>query len=236
VKVYNKKVLVVDNEIDIRNLLLTRLTLLDYKVLLASNSKEALSTFFKEQPDLIILDIVLPQLDGYSICRKIRENSYVPIIILSGLDAISDRIKGFEFGADDYLTKPFSPKELETRIKSLLRRADIQAKKLSKEKQAKVHIGNLTINVENRRVSKNNSTLRLTYIEYRLLELFIDNAGEKLSRTTILNNIWGFTPERHVDTRLVDVHISRLRSKIEENSNSPDLIVTVRGIGYMLQL
>lgn len=235
-QVYNKKILVVDNEIDIRKLLFTRLTLLGYKVFLASNAKETLSIFFKEKPDLIILDIVLPQLDGYSICRKIRENSQVPIIMLSGLAEVSDRIKGFELGADDYLTKPFSPKELETRTRSLLRRADIQFSKLSNEKHINIHIGNLIIDMDDRKVSKNNSILRLTDIEYRLLQLFIDNVGEKLSRTTILNNIWGFTPERHVDSRIVDVHISRLRSKIEEDSDNPDLIITVRGIGYMLQV
>jgi len=230
---FNKKILIVDNEFDIRQLLAMRLAILGYKIFLASNGKVALNTFKKEQINLVILDIILPQLDGYELCRKIREKSQVPIIVLSRLGNVGDRVRGLELGADDYIIKPFSPKEVEVRIKSLLRRVNSQVPHLPKTKQKIYPIGDLVIDMNTRIIAKPNSKISLTKIEYNILELLIGNAGKKVSRSVILNNVWGYIPERYTDTRLVDVHIARLRSKIEENPSNPDLIITARGMGYV---
>jgi len=234
VELYNKKILIADNERDIAKLLKTRLSSLGYKTFLASNGNEALTNFTNHEPDLVLLDVMLPKLDGYEVCRKIRATSSVPIIILTALGNISNRVLGLELGADDYVIKPFSPKELEARIKSALRRSSLKLSKLPKVK-TQLQIGNFVVDINTKIILKRNLKIKLTEIEYNLLELLIRNTGKNLSRITILNNVWGYTPERYIDTRIVDVHISRLRSKIEENPSKPDLIVTVRGIGYMAQ-
>lgn len=234
-EIFTEKILVVDHQINIRKLLATRLTLLGYKVVLASNGKDALINFINESPDLVIIDIMLPKLDGYSVCRRIRENSQIPIIILTAVNSFSDRVIGLELGADDYLVKPFLPKELEARIRSVLRRNNLQTQKFPNQKYKNLQIGNLFIDSSKRLILKDNSIVNLTKIEYSLLELFLENLGTELSRIFILENVWGYTPERQIDTRIVDVHISRLRLKIEEDVKKPYLILTVRGIGYKFQ-
>lgn len=233
--VYNEKLLIVDSDESIRKVLATRLTTLGYKVLTASNGKDALHIFDKEDLDMVILDIVLPKLDGYEICQKLRRKSQIPIIILSSLNSMSDRILGLELGADDYIIKPFSPKELEVRIRSLLRRTITYTQPRPQKKQYSLSIGNLVIDLQKQQVFRNHFKINLTTIEFSLFELLLKNAGNQLSRSEILDNIWGYTPERDVDTRIVDVHISRLRSKLEEDPSNPDLIITIRGIGYMFQ-
>lgn len=234
-KIDNRKILVIDHEIEISQLLKTRLTFLGYEVSISSNGKDALTSFIKEAPDLVILEILLPKLDGYSVFRKIRENSQVPVIVLTASTTISDRIMGLELGVDDYIIKPFSIKELEARIIALFRRSNTQFQKPPKKKQKKLQIGTLIIDMNDHLVSKDDKNINVTDIEYNLLEFLIENSGNKLSRATILENVWGYIPERYVDNRIVDVYISRLRSKIEENPSRPDLILTVRGTGYMFQ-
>ena len=234
-EVFNEKLLIVDNEATIRQVLATRFSILGYRVFLASDGKSALAIFNNEHPDLIILDVVLPKLDGYEVCRKIREGSQVPIIMLTSLGGISDRVLGLNLGADDYLVKPFSPKELEARIRSILRRVNFKTQKDIEKKQTLFYLADLVIDLNKKYVLKKNIRISLTSIEFNLLELLIMNAGKRLSRTTILDNLWGYTPERYVDTRVVDVHISRLRSKLEKDPSNPDFILTVRGIGYMFQ-
>lgn len=234
-EVYNEKILVADYEIEICRLLKVRLSFLGYKVFVASNGNEALVSFNANKPDLVIVSTILPKLDGYEVCRRIRESSDVPLILITPLDNISDRVAGLNLGADDYIVKPFSPHELEARVKSILRRFTIQAKVSPTKRQKIFQIDNLVIDMNTRLISKNNSKIKLTNIQYSLFELLIENAGHKLSRETILNNIWGYTPERYGDTRIVDVHISRLRSKIEEDPSNPDLIMTIRGMGYMFK-
>ncbi len=234
-EVYNEKILVIDGDIDIRQILATRLTILGYKVFLSSNGKDALVSFNKEQPDLIILDLILPKIDGYDVCRTIRSNSQIPILIITSLANIADRISGLELGADDYITKPFSPKELEARIRCILHRSTQKAENPSRKLHKKFQIGNLVIDLNTRIISTKYSKTRLTFIENNLLELLIENAGHKLSRQDILSNVWGYTPERYVDTRIVDAHISRLRTKIKVDPTNPNLIITIRGIGYMFQ-
>lgn len=235
-KIYNEKILIVDDEISIRQILETRLSLRGYTVLLASNGEEGLQVFRNEQPDLIILDIMLPEINGYEVCHEIRKVSKTPIIMLSALGEISDRVMGLEIGADDYVMKPFSPKELEARIRSVLRRVEPNNTKIPTDpSQNLLKIGNVLIDKNKRKVFKREEQVKLTGMEFNLLELLVSKAGERLSRSTILNCVWGYTPERYLDTRVVDVHISRLRSKLEEDPSNPDLIITARGTGYMFQ-
>ena len=233
-EVFFEKILIVDNEIPIRQLLQARLSNLGYKVFLTSNGKDAIISFIKEQPDIIILDLILPKLDGYAVCRKIREQSDIPIIILTTLDNISDQVLELGLEVNDYVTKPFSPKELEFRIRSVLYNYNLQVNKSLTRKKI-FQINELIVDMDKKVVSKTNRIIKLTETEFNLLELLIENAGNTLSRLTILENIWGYTPERYTDTRLIDVYISKLRLKIEENSRNPDLILTVRGVGYMFQ-
>ena len=235
-EIYNEKILVVDDETSIRQILETRLSIRGYKVILASNGEEALYMFKKESPNLVILDIMLPKIDGYEVCSEIRKKSQVPIIMLTALGDISDRVMGLELGADDYVMKPFSPKELEARIRSVLRRTDssnIVTEKRTNE--SRLQIGTLVIYTNKRQVFKGKERIKLTGMEFNLLELLVTKAGERLSRSMILDRVWGYTPERYLDTRVVDVHISRLRSKLEEDPSNPDLIITARGTGYMFQ-
>jgi len=230
-----EKILIVDSETKIRKVLATRLTTYSYTVLLAPTGEKALKIFNTEQPNLIVLDLLLPKLDGYELCRQIREKAQTPIIILTALSDIPDRILGLELGADDYVLKPFSPKELEARIRTVLRRSLIHTQTQPKKKQKIINIGSLLININKKQIIKNNFQTTLTSIECNILELLIDNAGKNLSRKTILDNIWGYTPARDVDTRVVDVHISRLRSKLEEDPGNPEFILTIRGVGYMFR-
>jgi len=235
-EIYNEKILIVSDDSEIVKLVSSRFTTPGHKVFSTFNGKDALIFFNREAFDLVIIDLVLSKLDGYELCSKIRETSKVPIILLSELISVANRIIGLELGADDYLLKPFSSKELEARVRSVLRRYNQNNSASFGKKKRIFQIGNLFIDMNTRLISKNNLEIKLTNIERNLLELLIENAGKKLSRAVILDNIWGYTPERYVDTRIVDVHISRLRLKIEVDPKTPDLIITKRGIGYMFQL
>ena len=228
-KTFNEEILIADSDTSLCQTLKESLLGLGYSVRLVHNGKKALTTFKKEPISLLIIDVMLPEIDGYEVCREIRKESLLPIIMLSALDNIRDRIIGLEIGADDYLIKPFFQKELEARIKSILRRS-----KLSYTSSF-LTIGPIEIDTHNKKVFKNNNIVRLTKIEFSILELLITKAGEQVSRNSILFSIWGYRSERHVDTRVVDVHISRLRAKLEEDSNTPSFILTKRGVGYMFQ-
>jgi OmpR family response regulator RpaB len=232
---YNWKILIIDNEIDIAHLLMTRFNELGFEVFFASNGIDAISIFNKQSPDLIILEIVLPKLDGYELCRKFRNVSQVQIIILTVLDNVSNRLIGLEIGADDYIVKPFSLKELEARVKSMYRRSDLTTQSLPKKINQIYSIGNLTVDMDAQKISKKNLQINLTNLEHSILKLLMENMGEGLSRPVILDKVWGYIPERNADARIVDVHISRLRLKLEENPNKPDFILTVRGKGYMFK-
>jgi two-component system, OmpR family, response regulator RpaB len=232
---HKEKILVVDDEASIRRILETRLSIIGYKVITASDGEEALILNRKETPNLIILDVMMPKLDGYGVCQEIRKESEIPIIMLTALGDVADRIIGLELGADDYVIKPFSPKELEARIKVILRRVEKLSLTPNLSTSGILSIGSIKIDTNRRQVYKNNEKIRLTGMEFSLLELLITKSGEAFSRSSILQEVWGYTPEKHVDTRVVDVHISRLRSKLEEDPSNPDLILTARGIGYMFQ-
>jgi OmpR family response regulator RpaB len=201
----------------------------------AADGDEALAVYKKELPNLIILDIMMPRLDGYGVCQEIRKDSDIPIIMLTALGDVADRITGLELGADDYVVKPFSPKELEARIKAILRRVDKLSLHSTAVSSGIISMGGIKIDTNRRQVYKQNEKIRLTGMEFSLLELLMSKSGEAFSRAAILQDVWGYTPERHVDTRVVDVHISRLRSKLEEDPSNPDLILTARGTGYLFQ-
>nr|QUE28735.1 OmpR [Porphyropsis coccinea] len=232
---HTEKILVVDDEASIRRILETRLSMIGYTVVTAKNGEEALMIFRKEYPSLVVLDVMMDKLDGYGVCQELRKESDIPIIMLTALGDVSDRITGLELGADDYVVKPFSPKELEARIRSVLRRTDKIAVNPGILNSGVINVGFLKVNTNKKQVYKNNERVRLTGMEFSLLELLVSKAGEAFSRAAILQQVWGYTPERHVDTRVVDVHISRLRAKLEEDPGNPDLILTARGTGYLFQ-
>ncbi|QHG20752.1 response regulator transcription factor RpaB [Nostoc sp. ATCC 53789] len=225
-------ILVVDDEASIRRILQTRLEMIGYSVVTASDGEEALSAFRKETPDLIVLDVMMPKLDGYGVCQELRKQSDVPIIMLTALADVADRITGLELGADDYMTKPFSPKELEARIACVLKRRSHKTSMNTIPNSFIIHTGDLKIDISKRQVHKNEQRIRLTGIEFSLLELLVNDSGKIFSRLEILRQLWGFVPEMSTDTRVVDVHISRLRTKVESDPNNPELIITARGSGY----
>ena len=230
-----EKILIVDDEVSIRRILETRLSIMGYQVYSVADGEEALIAFKREQPNLVILDLMMPKLDGYGVCQELRKDSDTPIIMLTALGDVSDRITGLELGADDYVIKPFSPKELEARIRSVLRRFNKLNGNTNLPNSGIINIGSLKVDVNKHQVYKNNDRIRLTGMEFSLLELLISKAGQPFSRSTILQEVWGYTAERQVDTRVVDVHISRLRAKLEDDPSNPDLILTARGTGYLFQ-
>nr|QUE29124.1 OmpR [Erythrotrichia welwitschii] len=232
---HTEKILVVDDEASIRRILETRLSMIGYEVITAKNGEEALTLFRTEYPSLVVLDVMMPKLDGYGVCQELRKESDVPIIMLTALGDVSDRITGLELGADDYVVKPFSPKELEARIRSVLRRTDKIITNSGIPNSGIINVGYLKVDTNKKQVYRNNERVRLTGMEFSLLELLVSKAGEAFSRAAILQQVWGYTPERHVDTRVVDVHISRLRAKLEDDPSNPDLILTARGTGYLFQ-
>ncbi|MDT7945492.1 response regulator transcription factor [Synechococcus sp. R55.3] len=229
-----ERILVVDDEASIRRILETRLSMIGYDVVTASDGEEALEVFHKQDPDLVVLDVMMPKLDGYGVCQELRKESDIPIIMLTALGDVADRITGLELGADDYVVKPFSPKELEARIRSVLRRVARSAHD-GIPSSGVIQVGDIRIDTNKRQVYKRDERIRLTGMEFSLLELLVSRSGEPFSRSEILQEVWGYTPERHVDTRVVDVHISRLRAKLEDDPSNPELILTARGTGYLFQ-
>lgn len=231
-----ERILVVDDEASIRRILETRLKMVGYEVITAADGEEALEAFQKHNPDLIILDVMMPKMDGYGVTREVRRNSDVPIIILTALGDVSERITGLELGADDYVVKPFSPKELEARVRAVLRRTnEKEIAGLGKVTKNVITIGNIKIDTSRRQVYCKNEKVRLTGMEFSLLELLVNNSGQPFSRNEILQHVWSYPADHRIDTRVVDVHISRLRSKLENDPANPELILTARGIGYMFQ-
>ena len=206
---YKEKILVVDDEASIRRILETRLSMIGYDVVTAADGEEALEIFYNTVPDLVVLDVMMPKLDGYGVCQELRKESDIPIIMLTALGDVADRITGLELGADDYVVKPFSPKELEARIRSVLRRVE-KGNTPGIPNSGVISIASIKIDTNKRQVYKGDERIRLTGMEFSLLELLVSRSGEPFSRSEILQEVWGYTPERHVDTRVVDVHILSL--------------------------
>ncbi len=231
--------LVVDDEPAVRRVLVMRLQMAGYRVLCAEDGEEALALFHQEQPDLVVLDVMMPKLDGFAVCRRLRAESCVPIIFLSALDAIAERVAGLDLGADDYLSKPFSPKELEARIATILRRVGRGSASAEPREQASgtgvMRVGDLVVDTNRRQVSRDGQRIALTYTEFSLLELLFREPGRVVPRAEILEQLWGYPPRRAADLRVVDVYVARLRGKLEPDPRNPELILTVRGTGYASQ-
>ena len=232
-------VLVVDDEAAVRRVLVMRLQLSGYRVICSEDGEQALEMFHNESPDLVVLDVMLPKLDGFAVCRRLRAESCVPIIFLSAVEAISERVAGLDLGADDYLPKPFSPKELEARIATILRRvgrgnAVVECRELPTG-QGVLRLGDLVVDTNRRQVTRGSERINLTYTEFSLLELLFRDPGHVVPRAEILEQLWGYPPRRAADLRVVDVYVARLRGKLEPDPRNPELILTVRGIGYASQ-
>ena len=225
-----KKILVVEDEPDIRKLVHYNLAQERFKVIEAEDGEKALKLVQREKPHLIVLDLMLPGLSGLELCRNLRERpetSQIPILMLTAKAGEADRIVGLEMGADDYLTKPFSPRELVARVKAILRRTEMQSSYPVSEVYEK---GPLKINFSTYETIVRGKAVRLTLKEFELLGFLVQNPNRVLSRDQLLDRVWG--GEVFVDPRTVDVHIRRLRKAIEKNDRKPDWILTVRGVGY----
>lgn len=201
-----------------------------YSVVQAPTGTDGLRQFEAVQPDLVLLDLRLPDMSGFDVCRALRARSIVPIIMITAQTDTHDMVAGLEAGADDYVTKPVVPKELAARIRALLRRVHLSESSAATPKS--VMLGDIELRREQGVVLKGGEELSLTKTEYRLLCEFADHAGAVLSRDQLLERVWGY--EYLGDSRLVDAHVRRLRVKIEDQPDEPKLIVTVRGIGYRL--
>ena len=230
---HKEKILVVDDEASIRRILETRLSMIGYDVVTAADGEEALETFRRAEPDLVVLDAMMPKLDGYGVYQELRKESNVPIIMLIPLGDVADRITDLKLGADDYVVKPFSPKELEARIRSAIPSSGIPSSGIPSS--GVIHVGNIKIDMYKRQAYKGDERVRFGGMDFSVLELLVSRSGEPLSRSEILQEVWGYTAERDVDTRVVDVHISRLRAKLEDDPSNPELILTARGTGYLFQ-
>lgn len=231
------KILIADDEANIRRILETRLAMQGHEVAAAKDGAEALDLFRSVEPDVVVLDVMMPELDGFAVLERIRAQSEVPIILLTALGDVADRITGLQLGADDYMVKPFSPKELEARIRCVMRRAS-QSQGGSGGGSISpnvIAIGDLSVDFNRRQAFRCGERIRLTGMEFHLLELLISRAGEPISRLDLLENVWGYKPTKANDSRVVDVHISRLRAKLETDPENPELIMTARGQGYMFQ-
>ena len=222
-----KRILLVDDEPLILKGLRFTLEQEGYEILTAADGEEALKVFFEQPVDLVLLDVMLPKMDGIQVCQRIRESSNVPIWMLTAKGEDMDKILGLEYGADDYMTKPFNILEVKARIKTVLRRA---AQPSTNEEKKIIRVHDMEVNIVNRSVTLGGKEIRLTAKEFDLLQLFITNRGKVFSRETMLETVWKY--DYMGDARTVDVHIRRLREKIERNTAQPEFIFTKWGVGY----
>ncbi|MEL6604119.1 MAG: response regulator [Cyanobacteria bacterium J06614_10] len=231
----SRTILIADDDSRTRSALVNSLNAAGYTVIAAADGQEALDRFHAatETIDLVVLDVLMPKLDGFQVCQALREISNVPIIIATVLGSSSDRITGLEMGANDYIVKPFSTKELIARIRSILRRSTKRLERPAIAPHPLIELGELRIDPSSRRVFIGAHQLRLTEIEFRLLELLASQPGHIFSRGEILQALWGYDKSSAADTKTVDVHISRLRIKLNDTTHNPKFIVTIRGRGYM---
>ncbi|EGQ2976998.1 DNA-binding response regulator, partial [Staphylococcus pseudintermedius] len=226
-----QRVLVVDDEQSIVTLLKYNLEQSGYVVEVAQDGEEALQKEKETKPDLIVLDVMLPKKDGIEVCKTIRsDKNQVPILMLTAKDDEFDRVLGLELGADDYMTKPFSPREVVARVKAILRRSSLVDHVRKEEEDEDIVIGSIRIRPDFFEVYRNDELLELTPKEFELLLYLVERQGRVITREHMLNSVWNY--EFAGDSRIVDVHISHLRDKLEENPKQPQFIKTVRGLGY----
>lgn len=229
------KILVVDDERPIADILKFNLEKEGYEVILAFDGIEAVELAFSEHPDLILLDLMLPGKDGMDVCREVRAKLQTPIIMLTAKDGEIDKVLGLEFGADDYVTKPFSTRELLARVKAQMRRQQKLVTPEGDESQQPqgISLFELFIDTDMYTIYKNNEPLDLTHREFELVHYLVKNSGRVMTREHLLQAVWGF--EYFGDVRTVDVTIRRLREKIEKDPSKPEYILTRRGLGYMMR-
>lgn len=229
-----KKILVVDDEKPIADILQFNLKKEGYTVFCAYDGNEAISMVEEVQPDLILLDIMLPLRDGMEVCREVRKKYEMPIIMLTAKDSEIDKVLGLELGADDYVTKPFSTRELIARVKANLRRHQLPTGQANGEDSSnEIEIGSLTIHPDAYVVSKRGEIIELTHREFELLHYLAKHIGQVMTREHLLQTVWGY--DYYGDVRTVDVTVRRLREKIEDSPSHPAWIVTRRGVGYYLR-
>jgi two-component system, OmpR family, alkaline phosphatase synthesis response regulator PhoP len=232
----DKKVLVVDDEQSIVTLLKYNLEQAGYTVVTAMDGEEGINLAAEEKPDLMVLDLMLPKLDGIEVCKQLRQQKInVPILMLTAKDDEFDKVLGLELGADDYMTKPFSPREVVARVKAILRRVQTLPEPVEdkNESEGQIRIGDLKILPEFYEAYFMGELLEFTPKEFELLLFLAKNKGRVLTRDQLLSSVWNY--DFAGDTRIVDVHISHLREKIEKNTKKPSYIKTIRGLGYKLE-
>lgn len=231
-----KKILIVDDEKPISDIIKFNMTREGYEVVTAFDGRKALEVFETEMPDIVILDLMLPEIDGLEVARTIRKTSSVPIIILSAKDSEFDKVIGLEIGADDYVTKPFSNRELQARVKALLRRIELTETQIIEAEtsgQTELIIGDLTILPEAFVAKKHGKELDLTHREFELLHHLATHLGQVMTREHLLETVWGY--DYFGDVRTVDVTVRRLREKIEDAPSRPEYLLTRRGVGYYIK-
>lgn len=234
---YKKTILVVDDEKAIRHLLDVNLTKEGYNVIEAADGVEAVESAIQNKPDLILLDVMIPKFDGLTVCKKIKSIMNVPILMVTAKDSELDKIVGLELGADDYVTKPFSLRELIARIKANLRKAEVtivseQNLSADVKRENIINIGVLTLDLDRFEVMVRGKRIDLTLREYEVLKFLASEPGQVVSREVLLEKVWGY--EYYGDIRTVDVTVRRIREKIEEDTSDPKILMTKRSVGYYL--
>lgn len=238
-----KTILIVDDEKPIVDILVYNLQKEGYNTLEANDGEEAIKIAFTKKPDLILLDIMLPKIDGLTVCKKIRNSFNMPIIMISAKDEEIDKILGLELGADDYITKPFSVRELVARVKANLRKAEMSVRvtempkidrieKKENEEDHIIEIGEITLNLDKFEVRVRGKIIELTLREFEVLKYLANQPGQVVTREALLEKVWGY--EYYGDIRTVDVTIRRIREKIEIDTSSPKILITKRGVGYYI--
>lgn len=246
---FRKKILIVDDEKMITNLLTHNLTKEGYNVVEANDGLEAIEKASNEKPDLILLDVMLPKLDGLSVCKRIKNMMNVPILMVTAKDDELDKIVGLELGADDYITKPFSVRELLARVKANLRKADVNSNLDVQNEEPNsnqnettpeikrtniIKVGVLTLDLDRFEVMVNDKRVDLTLREFEVLRFLASEPGQVITRETLLEKVWGY--EYYGDIRTVDVTVRRIREKIEKDTSAPKILITKRGVGYYIAI
>lgn len=223
----SKNILIVEDEKPIAEIIKFNLEKEGYKTTIAYDGEDGLHKAIALNPDLILLDVMLPKLDGFQVCRKVRETSTVPILMLTAKEEEVDKVLGLEMGADDYITKPFGMRELLARVKANLRRTDVS---VANKVEGAISIRDITIDFAKYEVKKSGNIIELTSREFELLKFLAVQAEQVFTREQLLKQVWGY--EYFGDIRTVDVTVRRLREKVEDNSGTPEYIMTKRGVGY----